>query len=73
MDSKKAREVMREHQSGFVKLNPRYNAIDRLIDDSEKLEQIKQIVDRPVGNDAEEKAYNYMMIVKDIKEVLERE
>ena len=73
MDSKKAREVMREHQSGFVKLNPRYNAIDRLIDDSEKLEQIKQIVDRPVGNDAEEKAYTYMMIVKDIKEVLERE
>jgi hypothetical protein len=39
----------------------------------EKLEKIKQIVDRPVGNSAEEKAYNYMMIVKDIKEVLEND
>lgn len=71
MDSKKAREIMCEHQSGFVKLNLIYNAIDRLINDSEKLEQIKQIVDRPIGNNAEEKAYNYMMIVKDIKEILE--
>ena len=39
----------------------------------EKFEKIKHIVDRPTGNNAEEKAYNYMMIIKDIKEVLEQE
>lgn len=44
MDRKKAREIMREHQSGFVKLNPRWCAIEKLIEDSEKLEQIEQIV-----------------------------
>lgn len=42
MESKVAREIMREHQSGFVKLNPRWCAIDRLIEDSEKLEQIER-------------------------------
>lgn len=36
------------------------------------LDKIKQIVDRPIGNNAEEKAYNYMMIVKDIKEILDK-
>ena len=44
MDRKKAREIMREHQSGFVKLNPRWCAIEKLIKDSEKLEKIEQIV-----------------------------
>lgn len=44
MDSKKATEIMREHQSGFVKLNPRWCAIEKLIEDSEKLEKIESIV-----------------------------
>ena len=65
MDSKKAREIMREHQSGFVKLNPRWCAIEKLIEDSEKLEQIKQIINKqvilPEGK------------IKKIKEVLEQE
>lgn len=44
MNSKNAREIMREHQSGFVKLNPRWCAVEKLIEDSEKLEKIEQIV-----------------------------
>lgn len=46
-------------------------SIDVAISTMRKYKKIEQIVDRPTGNNAEEKAYNYMMIVKDIKEVLE--
>ena len=35
---------MREHQKGFVTLNPRWCAIEELISDSEKLEKIEQIL-----------------------------
>lgn len=51
MDSKKAREIMREHQEGFIKLNPRWCAIEKLIEDSEKLDKIEQIVNE-WNNDA---------------------
>ncbi len=65
MDSKKARVIMREHQSGFVKLNPRWCAIEKLIEDSEKLERIEKIVNAPIG--CKHERYNK------IKEVLEQE
>lgn len=39
----------------------------------EKLQKIKKIVNRPTGFSEEEKAYNYMMQVIDIREVLEQE
>lgn len=39
----------------------------------EKLQKIKKIVNRPTGFSEEEKAYNHMMQITDIKEVLEQE
>ena len=48
-----------------------YEVHDTAVIIMRKYQKIEQIVDRPIGNNAEEKAYNYMMIVKDIKEVLE--
>lgn len=46
-------------------------ALEVALDTMRKYQKIEQIIGRPTGNNAEEKAYNYMMIVKDIKEVLE--
>ncbi len=40
---------------------------------AKKLEMIERIVNRPIGFSEEEKAYNYMIQVIDIKEVLEQE
>ena len=40
---------------------------------TEKLEKIEQILARKMGLSAEEKAYNYQMMIIDIKEVLESE
>lgn len=67
MKSKQAREVMREHQSGFVKLNPRWCAIDRLIEDSEKLQKIEQIIE---DHDNDRMPEDYFYIDK-IREVIE--
>ncbi len=66
MDKREAREIMREHQSGFVKLNPRWCALEELISDSEKLEKIEKIVNEK-GNIWGASVYER------IKEVLEQE
>lgn len=69
MDSKKAREIIQEHQNGFVKLNPRWCAIEKLIEDSEKLERIKKILEDH-DNDSIPEDYFY---IDKIKEALEQE
>ena len=58
-------------KDGISKDKYKYEILTTLIDTVKKYQKIEQIVDRHTGNNAEEKAYNYMMIVKDIKEVLE--
>lgn len=58
-------------KDGVGKNTYKYEILTSLIDIAKKYQKIEQIVDRPTGNNTEEKAYNYMMIVKDIKEVLE--
>ena len=69
MDKRKAREIMREHQEGFVKLNPRWCAIEELISDSEKLDKIEQIVNDYDTNCGLEE----YMYLEQIQEVLEQE
>ncbi len=51
----------------------KHETIATLITMADKLEKIERIVNRPIGFSEEEKAYNYMMQVIDIKEVLEQE
>ena len=76
MDSKKAREIMREHQSGFVKLNPRWCAIEKLIEDSEKLEKIENIITETENQHYElqgKKVVMSSLAYGKIKEVIENE
>jgi len=69
MDRRKAIKIMREHQKGFVKLNPRWCAIEELISDSEKLDKIEQIVNDYDTNCGLEE----YMYLEQIQEVLEQE
>lgn len=43
----------------------------QIMDKFEKLEKIERILNRNTGFTEEEKAYNYMMMVKDCKEVID--
>ena len=45
----------------------------QIMDKFEKLEKIERILSRKTGFSEEEKAYNYMMMVIDCKEVLNKE
>ena len=71
MDKRKAREIMREYQNGFGKLNPRWCAIEELISDSEKLERIEQIVSNYESD--KEPMYDTEDYMNSIIEVLEKE
>ncbi len=48
------------------------NAFNTIMDIVNRYQKIEEIINRPVGNDAEEKAYNYMMMITDIKEVMSK-